>query len=50
MNRRNSAHSDALRPVPKFAVCGWAWVYSTATTIRQGSKPDTDTKVLKAKL
>ena len=49
MDRRNSALSDALRPVPKFAVGDWVWVYNTAATIRQGTKTDTDTKVLKAK-
>ena len=50
MNHRNSAPSDALRPVPKFDVGGWAWVYYMAATIRQGAKPDTGTKALKAKL
>ena len=46
---RNSAPSDALRAVPKFVVSGRVWVYNTAATIRQGTKTDTDTKVLKAK-
>ena len=50
VNRRNSALTDALRPVSKFDVGGWAWVYNTLATIRQGAKPDTDAKVLKAKL
>ena len=50
VNRRNSALSDALRPVPNFYVGGWAWVYNTAATIRQSAKPDTDAKVLKDKL
>ena len=50
MDRRNSALSDALRPVPKFAVGDWVWVYNTAATIRQGAKTDTDAKVLKTKL
>ena len=50
VNRRNSALPDALRPVPKFAVGSWAWVYNSVATIRQGSKPDTDAKTLKAKL
>ena len=50
LNRRNSALSEALRPVPKVAVGGWAWVYNTAATIRQGVKPDTDAKALKTKL
>ena len=46
--RRNSALSDALRAVPKFAVGGWVWAYNMAATIRQGAKTDTDAKVLKA--
>ena len=50
MNRRNSAVADALRPVPKFAVVGWAWVYNSASTIRQGVTVNTDAKVRKAKL
>ena len=50
VNRRNSALVDALRPVPKFDMGGWAWVNNTAATIRQGAKPGTDAKVLKAKL
>ena len=33
VNRRNSALADALRPVPKFVVGGWAWVYNSASTI-----------------
>ena len=48
--RPNSALADALRPVPKFAVGGWAWVYNSASTIYQGVNATTDTKVLKAKL
>ena len=50
VNRRNSALADALRPAPKFAVGGWAWVYNLASTVRQGVKANTDAKVLKAKL
>ena len=50
VNCRNSALSDKLRPVAKFTVGGWAWVYSTAATICQGVKADTDAKILKAKL
>ena len=50
MNRHNSALSDVLRAVPKFAVGGWAWVYNTTATIDQGAKTDRDAKVLKAKL
>ena len=49
VNRRNSALTDALRLAPVFAVGGWAWVYNSASTIRQGVKANTDTKVLKAK-
>ena len=26
---------DAMRPVPKFAAGGWAWLYNSASTIRQ---------------
>eukprot|EP00904_Undaria_pinnatifida_P007854 jgi/Undpi1/4199/HiC_scaffold_16.g07566.m1 len=47
---RNSALADALRPAPNFTVDGWAWVYNSASTIRQGVKANTDAKVLKAKL
>ena len=36
INRRNSAFTDALRPASNFAVGGWAWVYNSAPTIRQG--------------
>ena len=50
VNSRNSALADALRPAPKFAVGGWAWVYNSASTIPQGVKANTDAKVLKAKL
>ena len=50
VERRNSALSDALHPVPKFAVGGWVWVSNTVATIRQGANTDTDAKVLKAKL
>ena len=50
VNRRNSALADALCPVSKFDVGDCPWVYNTAVTIRQGAKPDTDAKVLKAKL
>ena len=42
--------ADALRPAPNFAVGGWAWVYNSASTIRQGVKANTDAKVLNAKL
>ena len=50
VNRRNSALTDALRPAPNFAVGGWAWVYNSASTIRQGAKANMDAKVLKGKL
>ena len=50
VERSNSTLSVALRPVPKFAVGGWVWVYNTAATIHQGAKTDTDAKVLKAEL
>ena len=36
VNRRNSALVDALRPAPNFAVGAWAWVYNSASIIRQG--------------
>ena len=49
VNSRNSALSDAHRLVPKFDVGGWAWVYHTVSIIRQGAKPDSDVKILKAK-
>ena len=45
VNRRNSALADVLRPAPKFAVGGWAWVYNSASTIRQGVEANTDAKV-----
>ena len=50
VERHNSALTDVLRAILKFDVGGWVWVYSTAATIRQGAKMDTDAKVLKAKL
>ena len=50
VERRNSALSDALRPVPKFAVSGWVWVCNTPFTVHQGSKTYTGAKALKAKL
>ena len=39
-----------MRPVPKFAVDGWAWVYNSPSTIRQSVRASTGAKVLKAKL
>ena len=50
VERRNSALSDALHPVPKFTVFVWVRVYNAASTMRQGTKTDTDTMVLKDKL
>ena len=50
VNHRNPALADALRPDPKVAVGGWALVYNSDFTIRQGVKTNTDAKVLKAKL
>ena len=50
VNRGNSAFANALRPTPKFAVGGWAWVYNSACTIRQGVKANTDAKMLEDKL
>ena len=49
VNRRTSALADALRPAPYFAVSGWACVYNSTSTIRQGVKANTDAEVLKAK-
>ena len=50
VNRRNSSLADALRPAPNFNVGGWAWVFNSASTVRQGVKANTDAKVLSAKL
>ncbi|CAB1098288.1 unnamed protein product [Ectocarpus sp. CCAP 1310/34] len=49
VERRNSSLLDAIHKLPQFTVGGWAWVYNTAATIRQGVKKDTDQQVLKAK-
>ena len=49
VNRPNFALGDALRPAPKFAVGGWAWVYNSTSNIYQGVKANTDAMVLKAK-
>ena len=49
VNRRNSALADALLSAPNFATGGWAWVYNSSSTIRQGVKANTDANVLKAK-
>ena len=37
VEHRNSALSDALRAVPKFAMGGRVWVYNTTATILQGA-------------
>ncbi|CAB1106512.1 unnamed protein product [Ectocarpus sp. CCAP 1310/34] len=49
VERRNSSLLDAIHKLPQFTVGGWAWVYNTAATIRQGVQKDTDQQVLKAK-
>ena len=38
---------DAIRLSPPYTVGGWAWVYNSAASIRQGAKKDIDTSVLK---
>ena len=48
--RETSALTDALRPVPNFTEGGWAWVYNSVFTIRQGVKANTDANTLQAKL
>ena len=50
VNRQNSALADALRPAPKFAEGGWAWVSNSVTTICQSVKANADAKVPKVKL
>ena len=45
VEHRNSALSDALRPVPEPV-----WVHNTATIIRRGAKTNTSAKGFKAKL
>ncbi|CAB1111268.1 unnamed protein product [Ectocarpus sp. CCAP 1310/34] len=49
VERRNLSLLDAIHKLPQFTVGGWAWVYNTAATIRQGVQKDTDQQVLKAK-
>ena len=49
MERRNSALSDALRRIPNFVDGILVWLYSTTSTIRQGTKAGRDAKVLKTK-
>ena len=41
---------DALRRSPPFTIGGWAWIYNSAATIRQGAKKGTRATVLKTKL
>ena len=50
LQRRNAPIMAALSASPPFTVGGWAWVYNSASTIRQGAKKDTDATVLKTKL
>ena len=50
VERRHSAVTNALRGVLTCAFGGSVWVYSTAATIRQGAKTNTDIKALRAKL
>ena len=47
--RRNSPILDGLRPFPPCAIGGWAWVYNSADTIRQGAKKGTHVTMLKTK-
>ncbi len=50
LQRRNAPIMAALLASPPFTVGGWAWVYNSASTIRQGVRKDTDATVLKTKL
>ena len=50
LNRRNAPIMGALRRSPPFTIGGWAWIYNSATTIRQGAKKVTAATVLKTKL
>ena len=38
VERQHSALSDAFCQVPNFGVGNWVWLYTTASTIRQGGK------------
>ena len=49
-NRRNAPNMNALCRSPPFTVGGWAWIYNSAATIRQGAKKGTDATVLETKL
>ena len=50
LGRRNAPIMDALCLSPPLAVGGWACIYNTAATIRQGAKRGTNATVLKTKL
>ena len=50
LQRRNAPIMAALLASPPFSVGGWAWIYNSASTIRQGVKKGTDATVLKTKL
>ena len=50
LQRRNAPIMAALLASPPFSVGGWAWVYNSASTIRQGARKGTDATVLKTKL
>ena len=48
VQRRNSALSEGLIPIPNFFFGNCAWLYYTASAIGQVAKAGTDAKVLKA--
>ena len=50
LDRRNAPLVDTLRSLPPCSVNGWAWIYNSAATIRQGVRKSTDAIVLKIKL
>ena len=50
LQRRNAPIMAALLAFPPFSVGDWAWVYNSASTIRQGAKKGTVATVLKKKL
>ena len=47
LDRRNDPLMDALRLPSPFSVDGWAWIYNSGATIRQGARRRTDAIVLK---
>ena len=49
LQRRNAPIMAALLASPPYSVGGWAWVYDSASTIRQGVKNGIDATVLKTK-